>query len=147
MAWCNPGTDLSTVPVKSNYFRFTPKSEELYNCGSYKYSANCVGGGDYGNTSASTNGGRNVSASTAGDALCSSTSKGPLCALCVAGNYLNLDANKCVPCTGYTPSSTTIIVVVMVVIIGVAAALCSSKKRRAITELGRSVSDLGRSGS
>ena len=65
----------------------------------------------------------------------------------VAGNYLNLDANKCVPCTGYTPSSTTIIVVVMVVIIGVAAALCSSKKRRAITELGRSVSDLGRSGS
>ena len=47
------------------------------------------------------------------------------------------DANKCVPCTGYTLSSTGIIVVAMVVIIVVASVLCSGKRRRAITDLGR----------
>ena len=111
-AICEENTTLKTLKVEQGFYRFELWSSEIFSC---PYPNNCKGG-----------------SGTAGDASCISGAFGPLCEMCEADYFLEVDGTKaCTSCDDATRSTKVIalfIIVAVLFVIGVILLLAFVKK-------------------
>ncbi len=81
------GVTLGNMEIKSGWYRFSDRADELYRC---PYPGHCIG-----------------------NSTCSASSEGALCSSCRKGFYLSSDKDHCVKCGSYAPGPTDIFVFIV----------------------------------